>query len=117
MKIDCSQVDSLKEVYVDGLLPSETTNSIEAHAAECDMCRERISTARMVKGYMPRAVKSVLGHKSLTAEQVSTISAWLGNRATRPVLRATAYDPLPALFRRPAPLMGALATLVLGVAI
>src|SRR5438876_8921735 len=91
MTLSCSQIDQLKEAYVDGALPAEMRSAIEAHAFGCASCHEKLAVARQVKVGMGGAVKAAIGHPYMSRERVSRIQA--------NIARQTAPGPT-LIFRR-----------------
>src|SRR5687768_14702271 len=83
MRIDCSQIDKLKEAYVDGLLTPEVRAALESHAAGCSTCRRRLALAHDVQAQMGRAVKAALGRTSLSLANARALEEKLNRRLGR----------------------------------
>src|SRR5688572_3299351 len=67
MKISCSQVNKLKEAYVDGMLDADLGSAIKSHTETCGLCASRVAVADQVKFKLGGAMKSTLGAPALSA--------------------------------------------------
>jgi hypothetical protein len=67
--ISCSNVNRLKEAYVDGLLRPEVRAAIESHVMGCDLCQRRVFLARRVKVGMKDALTLALENKLPAASE------------------------------------------------
>src|SRR6187549_2225041 len=108
MKPNCSQIDRLKEAYVDGTLPAEATAAIQEHAATCSACTARLETASKVEAGMRGAVKSLLGRPVLPASKAAGLYARITRTAASPFVKA-GRSALPA----PALMLAAMAVITL----
>ena len=83
MKVSCLHIEKLKEAYVDNMLAPEVRSAVEAHIADCELCREQIALSYRVKGGMGRAVKFTLGNPEPSRAQVAAMQAQLERRISR----------------------------------
>src|SRR4051812_37229830 len=77
MTVSCSQVNALRQAYIDNRLSPEMQAAIKRHALTCDLCRGRLALSYRVKQEMGGAVKSALGEPVPSREQVLAIKGRL----------------------------------------
>jgi anti-sigma-K factor RskA len=95
----------LISMYVLGALPDSERRELEAHLAECDICRERLRQERAVVELLPRAVEPIEPSPQTKAKLFARVDADLAGQAARTVvepMRPTlAPKARPARSRRP----------------
>lgn len=78
--MNCSQVNKLKEAYVDNRLSANARVALEVHTSGCALCTRRIGVAQQVKSGMSKAVKLALGDLTPTASDMAAMRARLDAR-------------------------------------
>ena len=73
MKVSCSQVNRLKETYLDGGLPQDMRSSLEAHLALCPLCLNRLALARNLDRELRGVMKDVLSPPRLHSQRALAI--------------------------------------------
>src|SRR5436309_13387202 len=99
MNIDCSQVNKLKEVYVDGMLEPEVKAAIDGHAGACKGCRQRLDLARRLEQGLGGALKAGLGNPSLSGAQASAMRDRLTVQGTGSLLHNVGLARLEAWYQ------------------
>ena len=52
MNMKCTDIDTLKDDYLDGNLPAEEQHALEQHVAECERCEQEIKFLKAMLGEM-----------------------------------------------------------------
>src|SRR5690242_18077608 len=79
--MNCTQVNQLKEAYVDGLLAPAVRAAVDAHAAGCALCRDRLAVAAQVRAGLGPALKATLRQPGLTPAQAAALHEQVRRRA------------------------------------
>jgi len=93
--MDCSEIRSNLTLYTDAMLSERESECIEAHLAECPLCRENISQLHELRGSMRRLGRPEIPHtlkfqlkRAVRDEIAVEKTAWLPvSAATRAWLR------------------------------
>src|SRR5438094_2346641 len=94
----CQQIEQLKEAYVDGRLAPTIATAIEAHAATCSTCRQRLALARQVAGGLGAATKTLLGRPTLSAARGQALEDRLARRRPARWAPGLRYSTVAAMF-------------------
>src|SRR5688572_29849985 len=94
MKISCSQVNKLKEAYVDGMLDADLGSAIASHTETCGLCAGRVAIADQVNFTLSGAMKSTLGAPALSAVRKADTRGKIARRLGMTQIGARRYPLL-----------------------